>query len=1147
MPRPQFHADLHIHSKYSRACSRDCDLEHLTWFAKRKGLTLVGTGDFTHPAWNAHLHETLVEAEPGLYRLNDDLARSVDRTLPGIVAASTVRFMLSVEISTIYKRDDKTRKVHHLVYLPDLDAVARFNAKLAKIGNIASDGRPILGLDSRDLLEITLEASPDGYLVPAHIWTPWFAALGSKSGFDAIADCYADLADHVFAVETGLSSDPAMNWRVSSLDRYTLVSNSDAHSPPALAREAHSYDCELDYFAVKEALRTGDGYAGSIEFFPEEGKYHADGHRACNLSWQPAETIAAGGKCEVCGKPVTVGVLSRVEALADRADGDRPPGKANFRNLVPLPEIVGEINSVGPRSKTVTREIDGLVAALGAELGILTEVPVDQVAAVGGERLGEAIARLRRGEVIRRSGYDGEYGVIRLFEPSELKASAGTSALFDLPSQDDHATRRTTAAQVQRAANTEAPGTAVPAVSGSAPAGAAAALNGTGPIPAAATARGRATARGKGSSAVGRTADPAALVETAAIPAPRGGAAAGGAAAGGAAAGGARATARGEQDVTGLATHGGASYGGAPGDRADEPAAGDHAGVDILPFEVPDWGVLEGLDPEQRAAAGASDGPLIVVAGPGTGKTRTLTHRVAYLVAERGVAAESCLAITFTRRAAGELASRLDSLLPSGSGSPFVATFHALALTICREHFAELGFDAPPSVADEADVSAVLAELDLAPGSAVPDALSEGYRKRLRARGLLELDELVPLAVPFAAGYRSRWSHVLVDEYQDVDASQYALLRELVPSDGNLFAIGDPDQSIYSFRGAEVGFFLRFADDFPAATTVTLTRNYRSAPPIVATAVQVVRPGTLVPGRGLSAERRDLGAARIAVHAVPTEVSEAGWVAATVDSLVGGSSFHSLDSGRVDGDEVEEHYDFGDVAVLYRSAAQSRALQSAFTSAGLPFQKRGVDRLADRPAVPSMLREMALLPGPVPARLQAAGSALASRAAEPDLFSDDSSLRASDVWAAVELLRPVASSFEDDLDGFLAYVATGAEVDALDPRADAVSLLTLHAAKGLEFPVVFIVGCVDGVVPLVFPGEASVDERLAEERRLFFVGVTRAQRRLFLSAPRTVTRRGKSAPATLTPFLAPVDEGLLDRTGTSEESRRPAARQMRLI
>ncbi|MFI5959296.1 UvrD-helicase domain-containing protein [Cryptosporangium sp. NPDC051539] len=1128
MPRPRFHADLHIHSKYSRACSRDCDLEHLTWYAKRKGLTLVGTGDFTHPAWNAHLHETLVEAEPGLYRLNDDLARSVDRTLPGIVAASTVRFMLSVEISTIYKRDDQTRKVHHLVYLPDLEAVGRFNTRLARIGNIASDGRPILGLDSRDLLEITLEASPDGYLVPAHIWTPWFAALGSKSGFDAIADCYADLADHVFAVETGLSSDPSMNWRVSSLDRYTLVSNSDAHSPPALAREAHSYDCELDYFSVRDALRTGEGYAGSIEFFPEEGKYHADGHRACEVSWQPAETIAAGGKCEVCGKPVTVGVLSRVEALADRPDGERPPGAANFRNLVPLPEVVGEIHSVGPRSKTVAREVDSLVAALGPELDILTEVPADQIAAVGGELLGEAIGRLRRGDVIRQPGYDGEYGVIRLFEPSELRRSAGTSALFDLPEQEIYADRRTTVGGVSARVGADSGKAAV------------------------------APGRRRSGSAAGRTADPAALIETVGIPAPRGLATApdgntdvvGNAAGRGAG----PATARGEQDAAGPATHGGASYGGPPDDSADEPAAGDRAGVDIaLPLQIPDRGVLEGLDPEQRAAAGAADGPLLVVAGPGTGKTRTLTHRVAYLVAERGVPAEACLAITFTRRAAGELSSRLTELLPSGAGSPFVATFHALALAICREQFVALGFDAPPSVADDADQAAVLAELDVPSGKPVPDELREGYHKRLRERGLLELDELVPSAVSVLAdaglreAYRARWTHVLVDEYQDVDASQYALLSALVPPGGNLFAIGDPDQSIYSFRGADVGFFLRFSADFVGAATVTLTRNYRSAPPIVAAAVQVVRPETLVPGRGLSAERRDLGAARIVVHSVASDVEEAGWVAATIDGLVGGASFHSLDSGRVDGNsEVEEHYGFADVAVLYRTDAQSRALQTAFTSAGLPFQKRGIDRLASRPGVGVALQEMTRLPGSVAARLRAAGAVLAARAAAPDLFAADSGLRATDVWAATELLRPLAASCGDDLDEFLAQVATGAEVDALDPRADAVSMLTLHAAKGLEYPVVFLVGAVDGVLPMRFGGPADPAQE-AEERRLFFVGVTRAQRRLFVSAPRGVSRRGRTSPAELTPFLTPVDEGLLDRTGAVGSPRRPAARQMRLI
>ncbi|MBX6768548.1 MAG: AAA family ATPase, partial [Actinomadura rubrobrunea] len=434
----RFHADLHIHSKYSRACSKDCDLEHLTWWARRKGITLVGTGDFTHPAWFDHLRENLVPAEPGLFRLREDLDREISRTLPPAVASADVRFMLSVEISTIYKRGERTRKVHHLVYVPDFDAAAEFNRRLGRIGNLGSDGRPILGLDSRDLLEITLECGEGAYLVPAHVWTPWFAVLGSKSGFDAIEDCYLDLADHIFALETGLSSDPAMNWRVSALDKYRMVSNSDAHSPPMLGRETTVFDTDLDYFSVRRALETGDGHAGSIEFFPEEGKYHVDGHRKCGVRLEPKETRDLGGRCPECGKPLTVGVLSRVEDLADRPEGYRPEGAADFRSLVPLPEVMSEILGVGPKSKKVLGEIARLTAVLGPELAILEEVPVDDIAAHV-PLLGEAVARLRRGEVIREAGYDGEYGVIRLFQPDELRRAAAVAAptLFDDALFDD--------------------------------------------------------------------------------------------------------------------------------------------------------------------------------------------------------------------------------------------------------------------------------------------------------------------------------------------------------------------------------------------------------------------------------------------------------------------------------------------------------------------------------------------------------------------------------------------------------------------------------------------------------------------------------------------------------------------------------------
>ncbi|MBI5481262.1 MAG: AAA family ATPase, partial [Deltaproteobacteria bacterium] len=442
-PRPRhgsttmrFYADLHVHSRYSRATSGECDLEHFGLWARRKGITVVATGDVSHPAWLAEIGEKLVPAEPGLFRLRDDLERPVEREAPPS-CRGTVRYVLSGEISTIYKKAERTRKIHHLVYFPDLASATRFGRRLAAIGNVASDGRPILGLDSRDLLEITLEAGDGAYLVPAHIWTPWFAVLGSKSGFDSIAECYGDLERHIFAAETGLSSDPPMNWRVSALDRYRLVSNSDAHSPPMLGREACVFDSDLDYFALRRALETGAGHGGTVEFFPEEGKYHLDGHRACGVRLAPAETRRANGACPACGKPVTVGVMHRVEALADRPAGTRPGQAAGFRSLVPLAEIVGEIRGVGAKSQSVATEVARLVERFGPELGILSDLPLAMLKREGSSLLVEAMQRLRRGQVVAEAGYDGEYGVVRLFRPDELRRQASIGLLF--PLQDPNA------------------------------------------------------------------------------------------------------------------------------------------------------------------------------------------------------------------------------------------------------------------------------------------------------------------------------------------------------------------------------------------------------------------------------------------------------------------------------------------------------------------------------------------------------------------------------------------------------------------------------------------------------------------------------------------------------------------------------------
>ncbi|MBK8049974.1 MAG: hypothetical protein IPK16_24440 [Anaerolineales bacterium] len=408
-------ADLHIHSHFSRATSKDLTFEHLHKWAQIKGVQVVATGDIAHPGWLQEMHAKLEAAEDGLFRLKEELASAIREQTPA-ACRTPVRFLLGGEISNIYKRGGKTRKIHNIVFAPSLDAVERLQTRLERIGNIRADGRPILGLDSRDLLEIVLEVDDRCHLIPAHIWTPWFAMLGSMSGFDSVEECFADLTPHIFALETGLSSDPPMNWRVSNLDRYTLVSNSDAHSPQKLAREATLFDTELAYDALFAALRTGDPerFLGTVEFFPEEGKYHLDGHRKCGVCWEPTTTLAHNGICPQCGKVVTVGVMHRVEVLADRAPGEKPARTHPYYSLVPLPEVLSEVHGVGASSRAVDQEYYKLLHRLGSELYILRHAPLQEIAAAGGMRLAEGIGRMRAGQVDMAPGYDGEYGVVHV-------------------------------------------------------------------------------------------------------------------------------------------------------------------------------------------------------------------------------------------------------------------------------------------------------------------------------------------------------------------------------------------------------------------------------------------------------------------------------------------------------------------------------------------------------------------------------------------------------------------------------------------------------------------------------------------------------------------------------------------------------------
>jgi uncharacterized protein (TIGR00375 family) len=425
----RFIADLHIHSLYSRATSNKSHIRFLAAWSQMKGVHLLGTGDFTHPLWFRELQETLEPAEPGFFQLKGSL--TPDFSLPFSFTPSPeshpVRFVLSAEISCIYKRHGKVRKVHNLIYVPDFASAERINNTLATIGNLAADGRPILGLDSRDLLEIVLDKTSGGFLVPAHIWTPWFSMFGSRSGFNSVEECFGDLAAHVFALETGLSSDPAMNRLISALDQYTLVSNSDCHSPGKLCREANVFDTSFDFFAMKAALQTpcdASGHrhlAATIEFFPEEGKYHHDGHRNCGFCCDPYQSRELHGLCPVCGKPMTIGVLSRILDLADRQSPVFPAGAPDVYSLIPLQEILAELLGVGAGTKTVMAKYLQLIQKFGSELTILTETPVAELLSADVPLLGEAISRVRQNQVQRKAGFDGEFGTIKVYKEGKGK------------------------------------------------------------------------------------------------------------------------------------------------------------------------------------------------------------------------------------------------------------------------------------------------------------------------------------------------------------------------------------------------------------------------------------------------------------------------------------------------------------------------------------------------------------------------------------------------------------------------------------------------------------------------------------------------------------------------------------------------------
>ncbi len=1061
-----FIADLHIHSKYSRATAKNLDLENIYHTAQIKGLSVVGTGDFTFPAWCDEIESKLEETEPGLFSLKREIAEKIDETVP-TSCRNPVRFILQTEISNIYKREGWVRKNHNLVYFPDLLAVKKFNARLDALGNIKSDGRPILGLDARALLEIMLETSDHGFFVPAHIWTPWFSMLGSKSGFDTIEECFGDLKKYIFAVETGLSSDPPMNWRVSDLDHVSLISNSDAHSPGYLGRNASVFNTDLDYFSMRSALKTLDceAFKGTLDMFPHQGKYHYDGHRKCSVSLNPETTAKFGGICPVCKKPLTLGVLYRVQELADRREGFVPENRQAYTHIIPLADILAQIFEVGPKTKRVTGYYQKTIEALGPELSILTQLSFEKIKGAGVPLLAEAIMKMRAGDIQIDPGFDGEYGKVNIFSRQEKQDLRGEKTLlFTLP----------TPRVPKKKKSVSSPGVKKSEVEKNPP-----------------------------------------------LPKP------------------------------------------------DLPAR--------------ELGLLEGLNPGQKQAVESKNPAILIQAGPGTGKTRTLTAKIAYLISEKKTDPNAILALTFTNKAARELTRRIDTFLPRGDNKVLASTFHGFCLKFLKEMFEFNAGLMEDRLRLELIKNALetAAQPDLIPGDkskglfsgkkgvgqldrmislckqqllGPSDDLSclagkmcgvfrqvyTAYQQQCHALNLVDFEELIFLlyrrlkASPKAlAQVRNRFDHIFIDEYQDLNLGQYELVK-LLAQTSHLVVIGDPDQSIYGFRGSDNIYFKRFATDYPECEKIFLDQNYRSTQTILDASFQMISHSIENNGSPIFSNLNT--AQRLIVKETATQTAEAVAVGKMIEKLVGGLSFFSMDTGKLDTKKIdtregtsmaEKEYSFSDFAVLFRTKKQVDAFAAVFQKAGIPFQTadkknqysldgiqqvlslfRVITRRANKMDYQILKDHFNLLSqkkgikirqdteGQIqdilePIYDQAGGrDSLAWLESIIDLLDVGQGIKQNEGVATVHGTLISLARLYPDPNAFMDYLVLDQDPDHLSGSVEKVSLMTLHSAKGLEYPVVFVSGCEQGLIPFARDGENC--ENLEEERRLFYVGMTRA-------------------------------------------------------
>jgi len=991
MGQDLFRADLHIHSKYSRATSRSLTSRHLAAWAQVKGLDVVATGDFTHPGWLNELEDSLEEDGSGLLTLKHP--GPAETEIPWLQKSppqSRVRFMLSAEISTIYKRTGKVRKVHHLVYLPGFEQARALNAKLAQIGNLSSDGRPILGLDSRHLLEMVLQADPLAFLVPAHIWTPWFSVFGSKSGFDSIEECYDDLASEIFALETGLSSDPDMNWLWSALDRFRLISNSDAHSGEKLGREANLFSGEPSFEGIYRALRNqglSHKFLGTVEFFPEEGKYHLDGHRNCGVVLDPQESIAKRNICPVCGQPLTLGVLHRVLELADRDQPQKPLHHPGFLSLVPLIEVLAEIMGAGPGTKKVRQEYARVLAALGSELAVLGDVPQDALAKFH-PVLAEAIHRMRQGQIVRQPGYDGHYGKISMFNVQELRELRHGQSFF-VPQPSFASTPLETS---------------------------------------------------PGQSSPGQT------------------------------------------------------------------SAAAHPTPSAEPLD---------FNPEQLQALQAGPHPVLILAGPGTGKTRTLMGRIRHLL-NKGDHPRRILVVTFTRRAAQELRERLLVLQGENEALPQADTLHAMAyefwLRIQGEAPILLSEDAARRVFAAANPKLAATRIkslwqDLSKSREtrhIPEELAEYAQKFAKQKqdwNLADYTDLLEFWLQQTADgqFPQPYLHVLVDEAQDLSALQWELLKALTPSGGNGFwAIGDPRQSIYGFRGAIRGLAEQLRSHWQNLEIISLHVNYRSPQSLINVAAALF-PEVSVPRAATDRT------GRISLFQASNAGREAIWISEQIRGLLGGTAHWQADCGH------RGELSLGDIAVLVRMKPLIPLILQALHRMGLPCCAPEAEPFWKEPRIAILLDAAASLLGLGPDK-----DSQELRCPEHILVQGPSALAGylQDVppfdrlfWQSRDFLQlKDAYAKHKGWTGLLSWIHFQSELELVRQHAEKIQVMTMHASKGLEFEAVFLPALEDGLLPMAgleiigsqsMAANAEIDEE--EERRLFYMAMTRAKRRLFLS------------------------------------------------